>query len=164
MNTISDSLIEKLEELYPKPKPKPVKEEPPAVAVQSPAIQMTNDWANGASSLYSVGANSLSFPSTWNSPITQRVTYSEDHIQVQATRGTVSGIYPLDKYVEKIAESVLKNHVPVLEQMSVKECSNSYETNLKHYIANQIINLECRLRDHIKQEIDKLKCSPGTHI
>ena len=164
MNTISDSLIEKLEELYPKPKPKPVKEEPPAVAVQSPAIQMTNDWANGASSLYSVGANSLSFPSTWNSPITQRVTYSEDHIQVQATRGTVSGIYPLDKYVEKIAESVLKNHVPVLEQMTVKECSNSYETNLKHYIANQIINLECRLRDHIKQEIDKLKCSPGTHI
>ncbi len=162
MNAISDSLIEKLEELYPKPKP--VKEEPPAVAVQSPAIQMTNDWANGASSLYSVGANSLSFPSMWNSPITQRVTYSEDHIQVQATRGTVSGIYPLDKYVEKIAESVLKNHVPILEQMSVKECSNSYETNLKHYIANQIINLECRLRDHIKQEIDKLKCSPGTHI
>jgi len=164
MNAISDSLIEKLEELYPKPKPKPVKEEPPAVAVQSPAIQSTNDWANGASSLYSVGANSLSFPSTWNSTTTQRITYSEDHIQVQATRGTVSGIYPLDKYVEKIAESVLKNHVPVLEQMTVKECSNSYETTLKHYIANQIINLECRLRDHIKQEIDKLKCSPGTHI
>jgi hypothetical protein len=164
MNTISDSLIEKLEELYPKPKPKPVKEEPPAVAVQSPAIQSTNDWANGASPIYSVGANSLSFPSTWNSTTTRCVTYSEDHIQVQATRGTVSGIYPLDKYVEKIAESVLKNYVPILEQMTVKECSNSYETNLKHYIANQIINLECRLRDHIKQEIDKLKCSPGTHI
>jgi hypothetical protein len=163
MNTISDSLIEKLEELYPKPKPKPVKEEPPAVAVQSPAIQMTNDWANGASSLYSVGANSLSFPSTWNSTTTQRVTYSEDHIQVQATRGTVSGIYPLDKYVEKIAQSVLENHVPILEQMYVKECNNSYETSLKHYIDNKIINLECRLRDHIKQEIDKLKCSPGTH-
>jgi hypothetical protein len=121
MNTISDSLIEKLEELYPKPKPEPVKEEPVVVAETTvPAYTITS---GGGYAIQSTNSG-ITFPATW---------------------GTMS--------------SPITN----LEEMKVRENSSSYETTLKQYINDKIISLEYRLRDHIKQEIDKLKCSPGTH-
>jgi hypothetical protein len=120
MNTISDSLIEKLEELYPKPKPEPVKEEPVVVAeTMVPEYTITS---RGGYAIQSTNSG-ITFPATW---------------------GTMS--------------SPITN----LEEMKVRENSSSYETTLKQYINDKIISLEYRLRDHIRQEIDKLKCSPGT--
>lgn len=122
MNTISDSLIEKLEELYPKPKPEvvPVKEEPVVVNTWE------NDYTITTSGGYAVQSTNsgITLPATWGTVTTPPIT--------------------------------------VLDQMKVKETSGSYETTLKQYINDKIINLEFKIKDHIKQEIDKLKCNPGT--
>jgi hypothetical protein len=121
MNTISDSLIEKLEELYPKPKPEvvPVKEEPVVVKPWEPDYIITS---GGGYAIQSTNSG-ITFPATW---------------------------------------STISSPITNLEEMKVRENSSSYETTLKQYINDKIISLEYRLRDHIKQEIDKLKCSPGT--
>jgi hypothetical protein len=121
MNTISDSLIEKLEELYPKPKPEvvPLKEEPVVVKPWVPDYTITS---GGGYAIQSNGGTI--FPPTWGTVITSPITN--------------------------------------LDEMKVKENSGSYETTLKQYINDKMIALELRIQEHIRQEIDKLKCSPGT--
>jgi hypothetical protein len=72
-------------------------------------------------------------------------------------------MYPLPIYVQKIAEQNSDTRVTVLDRMKVKE--STYSGNIisfKQYIDDKMLGLEYRLRDHIRQEIDKLKCSPGT--
>jgi len=130
MNTISDSLIEKLEELYPKPKPEPVKEEPVAVkqsvtdyTITSGSSTYSGSYASGGYAIQSTNAG-INFPPTWGAVTTPPIT--------------------------------------VLDQMKVKETSVSYETTLKQYFDCKMIDLEFKIKDHIRQEIDKLKCSPGT--
>ena len=124
MNTISDSLIEKLEELYPKPKPEvvPLKEEPVVVKPWEPDYTITS---GGGYAIQSTNSG-INLPATWGTVITSPITN--------------------------------------LDEMKVKENSGSYETTLKQYINDKMIALELRIQEHIRQEIDKLKCSPGTHI
>ena len=130
MNTISDSLIEKLEELYPKPKPEPVKEEPVAVKQSVTDYTITSGGSTYSGSCY---------------PIQSPIVSTNSGITLPPNWGNL--ILPL----------------LILDQTKVKEDSGSYETTLKNYINDKIINLEYKLKDHIRQEIDKLKCSPGTH-
>jgi hypothetical protein len=122
MNTISDSLIEKLEELYPKTKPEvvPVKEEPVVVNTWEPDYTITS---GGGYAIQSTNSG-INLPPTWGTVITSPITN--------------------------------------LDEMKVKENSVSYETTLKQYINDKMIALELRIQEHIKQEIDKLKCNPGT--
>ena len=66
-------------------------------------------------------------------------------------------------YVQKIADDTIDRRVTVLDQMTIKESSYSGNTiSFKQYIDDKMLGLEYRLRDYIRQEIDKLKCSPGT--
>ena len=122
MNTISDSLIEKLEELYPKPKPEvvPVKEEPVVVKPWEPDYTITS---GGGYAIQSTNSG-INLPPTWGTVITSPITN--------------------------------------LDEMKVKENSGSYETTLKQYINDKMIAFEFRIQEHIRQEIEKLKCSPGT--
>jgi hypothetical protein len=130
MNTISDSLIEKLEELYPKPKPE-IAEEPVTVKQSATDYTITSGGSTYSGNYASSGGYAIqstyagiNFPPTWGAVTTPPIT--------------------------------------VLDQMKVKETSVSYETTLKQYFDCKMIDLECKIKDHIKQEIDKLKCSPGT--
>jgi len=122
MNTISDSLIEKLEELYPKTKPEvvSVKEEPVVVNTWEPDYTITS---GGGYAIQSTNSG-INLPPTWGTVITSPIIN--------------------------------------LDEMKVKENSGSYETTLKQYINDKMIALELRIQEHIRQEIDKLKCSPGT--
>jgi hypothetical protein len=160
MNTISDSLIEKLEELYPKPKPEPVKEEPvvaettvPEYTITTGAITSGHNYASGAYTIQSANAG-ITLPATWGN-----LTYNENHLMIN----TAGNTYPLPIYVQQIAEQNSDTRVTVLDRMTVKE--STYSGNIigfKQYIDDKMLGLEYRLRDHIRQEIDKLKCSPGT--
>lgn len=122
MNAISDSLIEKLEELYPKTKPEvvPVKEEPVVVKPWEPDYTITSC---GGYAIQSTNSG-INLPPTWGTVITSPITN--------------------------------------LDEMKVKENSGSYETTLKQYINDKMIAFEFRIQEHIRQEIDKLKCNPGT--
>lgn len=122
MNAISDSLIEKLEELYPKTKPEvvPVKEEPVVVKPWEPDYTITS---GGGYAIQSTNSG-INLPPTWGTVITSPITN--------------------------------------LDEMKVKENSGSYETTLKQYINDKMIAFEFRIQEHIRQEIDKLKCNPGT--
>ena len=76
---------------------------------------------------------------------------------------TAGNAHPLPMYVQKIAEQNSDTRVTVLDRMAIKESTYSGNTiSFKQYIDDKMLCLEYRLRDHIRQEIDKLKCSPGT--
>jgi hypothetical protein len=122
MNTISDSLIEKLEELYPKPKAEVaiVKEEP---VVGKPWVPDYTITTGGSIS----GGN-----------------YANGGYAIQSTNFT---------------DLSLSSPIIILDQMKVKETSYSYEMTLKQYFDNKMIDFEYKIKDHIRQEIDKLKCS-----
>ena len=154
MNTISDSLIEKLEELYPKPKPEvaTVKEEPVAVKPWVSDYVITTSGNNCGS--YAVQSTN----SGWGTTV-QCLTYDENSLMIK----TAGNTHPLPMYVQKIAEQNSDTRVTVLDRMAIKESTYSGNTiSFKQYIDDKMLCLEYRLRDHIRQEIDKLKCSPGT--
>ena len=155
MNTISDSLIEKLEELYPKPKPEvaTVKEEPVVAKPWVSDYVITTSGNNCGS--YAVQSTNSGI--TFTTP--QCLTYDENHLMINSAGNT----HPLPMYVQKIAEQNSDTRVTVLDRMTIKESTYSGNTvTLKQYIDDKMFGLEYRLRDHIRQEIDKLKCSPGT--
>jgi len=137
MNTISDSLIEKLEELYPKPKPEvvPLKEEPVVVKPWEPDYTITS---GGGYAIQSTNSG-INLPATWGTVITSPIT-NLDEMKVKENSGSY--------------ETTLKQYI--------NDKMISLEFTLKQYINDKIIDLEFRIKDHIKQEIDKLKCSPGT--
>ena len=154
MNTISDSLIEKLEELYPKPKPEvaTVKEEP-VVAKPWPDYVITTSGNNCGN--YAIQSTNSGI--TFTTP--QYLTYDENHLMIKSAGNT----HPLPMYVQKIAEQNSDTRVTVLDRTIIKESTYSGNTiSFKQYIDDKMLCLEYRLRDHIRQEIDKLKCSPGT--
>lgn len=156
MNTISDSLIEKLEELYPKPKAEVaiVKEE---LVVAKPWVSdyvITTSGNNCGS--YAIQSTNSGLTS---GTTTQFLTYDENSLMIK----TVGNTDPLPIYVQKIAELNSNTRVTVLDRMTIKESTYSGNTiSFKQYIDDKMLGLEYRLRDHIRQEIDKLKCSPGT--
>jgi hypothetical protein len=166
MNTISDSLIEKLEELYPKPKVEvaTVKEEPVAVKPWVPDYTITSggstysgNYANGSYAIQSTNS-AITLGTT-----TQYLTYDENHLMINSAGNT----YPLPIYVQKIAEQNNITRVAVLGEMMVKESAYSGSSvNFKQYIDNRTItplfDLEFRMKEYIRQEIDKLKCSLST--
>ena len=160
MNTISDSLIEKLEELYPKTKPEveTVKEEPVAVKPWVPDYTITSGGSYAVQSTNS-GSN---LPSTWGTTA-QYLTYDENSLMIK-TAGTT---HTLPVYVQKIAEQNNIARVAVLDQMMIKESAYSGSSvNFKQYIDIRTItplcDLEFRMKEYIRQEIDKLKCSLST--
>ena len=154
MNTISDSLIEKLEELYPKPKPEvaTVKEEPVVAKPWVSDYVITTSGNNCGS--YAIQSTNSGI--TFTTP--QYLTYDENHLMIK----TAGNTHPLPVYVQKIAEDTINRHITVLDHMMIKESTYCGPVNFKQYIDNKFISLEMRIRDHITQEIDKLKCSPGT--
>jgi len=165
MNAISDSLIEKLEELYPKPKVEvaTVKEEPVAVTPSVPDYTITSggSYASGNYAIQSTNSGS-NLPLNWGTTAQSNLTtYDENSLIINSAGGNT---YPLPIYVQKIAEQNNDTRVTVLDQMKVKETSGLYETTLKQYIDCKMIDFEFKIKDHIRQEIDKLKCNPGTHI
>ena len=156
MNTISDSLIEKLEELYPKPKAEVaiVKEEPVVAKPWVSDYVITTSGNNCGSYAIQSTNSGLTFGTT-----TQFLTYDENSLMIK----TVGNTDPLPIYVQKIAELNSNTRVTVLDRMTIKESTYSGNTiSFKQYIDDKMLGLEYRLRDHIRQEIDKLKCSPGT--
>ena len=160
MNTISDSLIEKLEELYPKPKAEveTVKEEP---VVAKPLVSdyvITTGGTNYGSYAVQSTNSGLTFGTT-----TQFLTYDENSLMIK----TVGNTDPLPIYVQKIAELNSNTRVAVLDRMMIKESAYSGSSvNFKQYIDDRtitpIFDLEFRMKEYIRQEIEKLKCSPGT--
>lgn len=157
MNTISDSLIEKLEELYPKPKPEvaTVKEEPVVAKPWVSDYVITTSGHNcGSYAIQSTNSGITSFGTT-----PQYLTYDENSLMIK-TAGC--NTYPLPMYVQKIADDTIDRRVIVLDHTMIKESTYCGPVNFKQYIDNKFISLEMRIRDHITQEIDKLKCSPGT--
>jgi hypothetical protein len=159
MNTISDSLIEKLEELYPKPKPEvvPVKEQPVAVKPWVPDYTITTggstysgNYANGSYAIQSTNS-AITLGTT-----TQYLTYDENSLMIN----TAGNTYPLPVYVQKIVED--NKRITVLDQMMIRESSGYGSVSLKQHISDKIFDFEIRMKEYIRQEIDKLKCSPGT--
>jgi hypothetical protein len=169
MNTISDSLIEKLEELYPKPKPEvvPVKEEPvvvntwvpdytigkpwvPDYTITTGAITSGGNYANGSYAIQSTNS-AITLGTT-----TQYLTYDENSLMIN----TAGNTYPLPVYVQKIVED--NKRITVLDQMMIRESSGYGSVSLKQHISDKIFDFEIRMKEYIRQEIDKLKCSPGT--
>ena len=156
MNTISDSLIEKLEELYPKPKPEvaTVKEEPVVAKPWVSDYVITTSGNNCGSYAIQSTNSGLTFGTT-----TQYLTYDENNLMINSAGNT----HPLPMYVQKIADDTIDRRVTVLDRMIIKESTYGGNTvTLKQYIDDIMLGLEYRLRDHIRQEIDRLKCSPGT--
>jgi hypothetical protein len=163
MNTISDSLIEKLEELYPKPKPEvvPVKEQPVVGKPWVPDYTITTGGSTYSGS-YSTGSYAIQ---STNSAITlgtttQYLTYDENSLMIN----TAGNTYPLPVYVQKIVEDNKRKRITVLDQMMIRESSGYGSVSLKQHISDKIFDFEIRMKEYIRQEIDKLKCSPGTHI
>lgn len=159
MNTISDSLIEKLEELYPKPKPEvaTVKEEPVVAKSLVSDYIITTSSSNTTAGSYSYASSGAGI-GTFSTP--QYLTYDENSLMIKMAGGNTD---PLPMYVQKIADDTIDRRVTVLDQMRIKESTYSGNTiSFKQYIDDKMLGLEYRLRDHIRQEIDKLKCSPGT--
>ena len=156
MNTISDSLIEKLEELYPKPKPEvaTVKEEPVVAKPWVSDYVITTSGNNCGSYAIQSTNSGLTFGTT-----PQYLTYDENSLMIK-TAGC--NTYFLPMYVQKIADDTIDRRVIVLDHTMIKESTYCGPVNFKQYIDNKLISLEMRIRDHITQEIDKLKCSPGT--
>lgn len=154
MNTISDSLIEKLEELYPKPKTEvaTVKEEPVVAKPWVSDYVITTSGNNYGS--YAIQSTNSGWGTT-----AQFLTYDENSLMINSA----GNAHPLPIYVQKIAEQNSDTRVTVLDRMTIKESTYSGNTiSFKQYIDDKMLGLEYRLRDHIRQEIDKLKCSPGT--
>jgi len=157
MNTISDSLIEKLEELYPKPKPEvvPVKEEPVVVK------PWENDYTITTSGGYAVQSTNsgITLPANWGTT-TQYITYDENSLMIKMAQFGNTCSLPL--YVQKIVEDSNAKRVTVLDQMMVRESSGYGSVSLKQHISDKIFDFEIRMKEYIRQEIHKLKCSPGT--
>lgn len=159
MNAISDTLTQKLEELYPKPKPEvaTVKEEP-VVAKPWPDYVITTSGNNCGS--YAVQSTNSGWSTTWGTTV-QCLTYDENHLMIK----TAGNAHPLPIYVQKIAEQNSDTRVTVLDRMTIKESTYSGNTiSFKQYIDDKMLCLEFRMKEHIKNEIDKLKCSLGSHI
>jgi len=156
MNTISDSLIEKLEELYPKPKPEvaTVKEEPVVAKPWVSDYVITTSGNNYGNYAIQSTNSGITFSTT-----PQYLTYDENHLMIKVSAGNT---HPLPIYVQKIADDTIDRRVIVLDHTMIKESTYCGPVNFKQYIDNKFISLEMRIRDHITQEIDKLKCSPGT--
>jgi hypothetical protein len=157
MNTISDSLTQKLEELYPKPKPEVVKEEPVAAktwdidyTITTGAITSGGNYANGSYAIQSTNS-AITLGTT-----TQYLTYDENSLMIN----TAGNTYPLPVYVQKIVED--NKRITVLDQMMIRESSGYGSVSLKQHISDKIFDFEFRMKEYIRQEIDKLKCSPGT--
>ena len=162
MNTISDSLIEKLEELYPKPKAEVAKESPSVENLAAPNYAIGPAWVPDyiiTTSGNNCGSYAVqSTNSGWGTTV-QCLTYDENSLMIK----TAGNTHPLPMYVQKIAEQNSDTRVTVLDRMAIKESTYSGNTiSFKQYIDDKMLCLEYRLRDHIRQEIDKLKCSPGT--
>jgi hypothetical protein len=165
MNTISDSLTQKLEELYPKPKPEvvPVKEEPVVVNTWESDYTITT---SGGYAVQSTNSGII-LPATWGATTTatQYLTYDENSLMIRATQCGNNHIiagntYPLPVYVQKIVED--NKRITVLDQMMIRESSGYGSVSLKQHISDKIFDFEIRMKEYIRQEIDKLKCSPGT--
>lgn len=166
MNTIGDSLTQKLEELYPKPKPEvvPVKEEP--VVVNTWENDHTITTGGGGYAVQSTNSG-ITLPANWGTT-TQYLTYDENSLMIRATQYGNNHIiagntYPLPVYVQKIVEDSNDKRITVLDQMMIRESSGYGSViSLKQHISDKIFDFEIRMKEYIRQEIDKLKCSPGT--